>query len=157
MTNFNLNQGSLMRTLLVLSAFCVNFGAANAPQDYSAPVTAPPPAPVYYTPHQALLPPPVVPTSTYVTFPTVYVPTMSTVVETDELPPKLQLFCPRRCFIRLNRFGREVCRCPERNNHDNNNLDLLLAFSLFGGHNTGGGSTVTPPPVNPPPVEQPYE
>lgn len=184
MTNFNSNQGSLLRSLLVLSAFCVNFGAADSDQVYSAPVAAAPaqvysapvaapllppapvvhsapllpPAPVVYAPPPSTVfvpQPVVVPTVTYVTFPTVYVPvvTTSTVVTTVEAPPKLKLFCPRRCFIRLNRFGVEVCRCPERDNNGNSLLgDLALGLALFGGR--GGGGTSTPPP---PTESNPYD
>jgi hypothetical protein len=168
-----MNQGSLMRGLLILSAFCVNFGAANSEKTYivpapvpvSAPVVSPytyqvpqpvlPPAPVVSAP-LPLLPPvhqPLPPVDSWLTFPPVYVPTVTTTT-LPSAPPRLQLFCPRRCVIKLNRFGREVCLCPERrNNNNNNNFDLLLALSLFGGHSSGGST----PPVVPPVDDTPYD
>ena len=153
-----------MRTLLVLSAFCVNLCAADSNQVYSAPATvtttasdqvyasahstasapvyAPPPvaAPQVFAPPPLPAAPVFLPTVTYVTFPTVYVPVFTTVTTVVDAPPKLELFCPRRCFVRLNRFGVEVCRCPQ---DDDNNLGLALAFTLFG-HGRSGRPTTKP-------------
>lgn len=160
-----MNQGSLMCRFLVLLAFYVNFGAANSEQAQTQthPLAPVPVEQVYSVasphPHQVPPPTPVAvsvpllppvyqqPVDTWLTFPPVYVPDATTTVV--DAPPRLRLFCPRRCFININRFGREVCRCPQRRN--DNNFDLLLALSLFGRH-----STSTPPSVDTTPTS-PYE